>query len=193
MNTAETTNIHNLRNTHAEVAQPASNVHPEINKIIDRIMFSNVIDCLIVVAILIWLVKKFNLKSFITKKSDEILETIKNLEQEKKEKKNYLEQTTEKVKNVSQEVAKMVDEGEHVAESISERIIKDAEHEASELMVKTHSLIESERNRASNRVMLKVTNAAFIIAEQHIKEAIDEKLQQKYINEFIENIENLKG
>ena len=45
---------------------------------------------------------------------------------------------------------------------------------------------------ASNRVVEEVTNAAFIIAEQHIKEAVDDRLHQKYINEFIENLDNVK-
>ena len=190
MKTAE---MINLQHTTTEIVKFTPHEHSEINHAFNMVLDSNLINFLIVIAVVIWLFKKFNVYSLIIKKRDEILEIIKNLEKERKEKKNYLEQTKEKVKNVYQEVIKMIDEGEHVSESISERIIKDAEQQASEMMGKAHSLVESERNMASNRVMREVTNAAFIIAEQHIKEAIDDRLHQKYINEFIDNMENIKG
>ncbi len=179
----------NLEHTHAEIASPITN---ETSGILDIILFSNVINVVIVIVFFVWLIRKFNLLSFIEKKRDEILETIKNLEEEKKVKQNQLEQTKIKVQNVNQEVNKLIDEGEQVAESISGRITREAVQEAEEMHKKAHAIIETEEKVASNRLMQEVTTAAFVIAEQHIKNAVDSRLHHKYINEFIDNLDNVK-
>ncbi|HSA07394.1 MAG TPA: hypothetical protein P5556_09465 [Candidatus Gastranaerophilales bacterium] len=178
--------------TCVQVAKITTPEHSQDVNIIDTIMFSNVINVIIVIALIIWLMRKFNLLAILAKRRDEVLEIIKNFNQDRMVKQHQLEQTKNKVKNINQEVLKIMDEGEHVAESLSERIIMDAEEEASYMHKKAHSMIETERKMASNLVMQDVTNAAFKIAEIHIKEAIDERLQQKYINEFIDNLDRLK-
>ncbi len=181
-----------LEHTTAEVAHPPGHNEHAGGEVLDTIFFSNIINVIIVILFFVWLFRKFNLLSFIGKRKEEILEALKNLEQEKKIKQNYLKETKIKVQNVNREVEKIIDDGEQVAESISERIIKEAEEEAAEIQKKAHALIESERKVASNRVVQEVTTAAFVIAEQHIKEAIDHRLQHKYINEFIDSLDNVK-
>jgi len=192
MNSRTTEKHINPENTYAETHQaqrPEGIINAEMY---DTIMFSNVINVLIVIAFFVWLFRKYHLLSFLQKKRDEILETLHNLEEEKRIKQNQLEQTRTKVKNVNQDMTKIIDEGEHVAKTLSEQVIMDAETEAAEMQQKAHALIETERQKVSNQLINEVTGAAFIIAEQHIKEAIDERLHQKYINEFIDNLDNVK-
>jgi len=179
-------------NTHTEISKIARPEEHGNNQIIDAILFSNLINVIIVVLFFVWLFRKFNLLSFLAKKRDGILEAIKSVENERKLRKTQLEQTKVKVKNVNQEVIKLVDEGEQVAENISARIIKDAELEASDMQQKALFALENEKKIASGKIIQDVTNAAFVIAEEHIKEAVDEKLHKKYINEFIDNMDSLK-
>lgn len=179
----------NIEHTNTQTAQV---IHGETPGVFDTILFSNIINVLFVIVFFIWLFRKFNLLSFIAKKRDEIMETLKNLEEERRIKQNNLEQTKIKVQNVNQEITKILDEGGHVAESVSERIIKEAEEEAADMQKKAHALIETERKVASNQVVQEVSTAAFVIAEKHIREAVDDRLHDKYINEFIENLDNLK-
>lgn len=172
--------------------ETAQITHGEAPGVMDTILFSNIINVLFVVILFIWLFRKFNLLSFIGKRRNEILETIKNLEEEKEIKQRQLEQVKTKIKNVDQETAKMIKESEQVAKSISERIINEAKEEAADLNKKAHSLIETEGKVAQNQLTNEVTTAAFAIAEDHIKEAIDENMQYKYINEFIDNLDSIK-
>lgn len=162
-----------------------------MNNILDTILFSNVINLFIVIMFFIWLFRKYNLLSLFTKKREEIVDTIKNLEHDRKLKEHQLELTKTKVQNVAEEVSKMIDDGEQVAESISNRIIEDAEKEAVNMQKKAHLTIENERKIAANEVMQEVTTAAFSLAQEKINSSIDEKMHKKYIDNFIDNLGNL--
>ncbi len=164
-----------------------------MNEIIDVIFFSNIINVIIVVVFFVWLFRKFNLLSFIGKKRGEIIGTIKDLERDKKSKENQLEITKNKVKNLEQEFTKIIDEGEQVADNIAEKIIEEAEKEAANMQKKAHLTIESEQKIAKNEVIQEITGAAFEHAESKINTAIDERLHQKYIDNFIDNLGNLKA
>ena len=184
-------NIH-LENTHTEVAQLSTPEPHNTNNIIDTILFSNLINIIIVVVFFVWLFRKYDLLSFLTKKREEIVEIIKNVKQERIAKTSQLEATKIKTQNVKQERIKIIDEGEQVAETISEKIIEDAEIEAAEMQKRAKLLIESEKQVAANEIIEEITNNSFIIAEQHIKQAIDDKMHQKHIDKFIESMEDLK-
>jgi hypothetical protein len=107
----------NTEHTTGMLAQQEIPQH-EASGIFETILYSNIINLLIVILFLVWIFRKFNLLSGLAKKRDEILETIKNLDEEKRIKKNNLEQTKTKIKNVNQEIEKIIDEGEHIADSI---------------------------------------------------------------------------
>ncbi len=156
--------------------------------IMTYIFNSNVINFLIVFAFVVWLIKKVKLGEMIEKKCSEIAESIKNAEDEKKFKQNHLDATKIKVANVQQEITKIIDEGKQVANSLSFSIKKDTEEKSEDLHKKAVASLETEKQVISSEIMTQVANAAFYIAEEHIKQAIDDRLHRKYIDEFIENI-----
>lgn len=162
-----------------------------MNELIKTIVFSNIINDIIVLVFIIWLVRKFNLLSFIGKRRGDVIGTIKDLEREKKLKEQQLEQTKNRVKNVDQEVAKMHDDAEKIADELSEKIVEEAEKEAVSMQKKAQLTIESERKVATNEVIKEITGSAFALAEVKINQAIDSRLHQKYIDNFINNLEGL--
>jgi F-type H+-transporting ATPase subunit b len=163
-----------------------------IGQIIDTVMFSNVLNDLIMFAILIWLIRKYNIFSFISKIRGEIIGIIKDAEKEKTLKKNQLELTKLKVANLPQEINKILKDGANVAGNISKKIIEEASTEAREMENKARIIIENERNIASAEVVKEVTGAAFVMAEENIRRAIDDRMHKKFINEFVESLDSLK-
>lgn len=162
-----------------------------MNDIINTILFSNVINLFIVIAFFVWIFRKYNIIGMLAKKREEIAETLKTLNEEKNIKETQLKNTQEKVKNVDFETAKMVENGEQIAENICDRIIDEAEKEASNMQKKAHLTIQSERKLAANEVIQEITSSAFALAEAKISTAIDERLHKKYIDNFIDNLGNL--
>ncbi len=162
-----------------------------MNEVIDVILFSNIINVAIVVALFIWLFRKFNLLSFVYKKRDEIIETLQKLEHDKKLKEHDLDVTKTKVKNLEHEVFKIMDDGEQVAAGISDKIVEEAEKEAAAMQKKAHVALENEEKIAENEIVEEVTQEAFALAGAKINQAIDERMHQKYINSFIEKLDDL--
>lgn len=161
----------------------------ESTGIMDTILYSNVVNFLIVVAFIVWAMKKANLAALLAQKQAEIAEMIKNAVDERQIKQNHLMVTKNKVANVEQETAKIIEEGRQVAENISESIREDAHKQAEDMHNKSAVSLENEKQLVSGEVMAKITGAAFYIAEEHIKKSIDERLHKKYIDDFINNLD----
>ena len=159
------------------------------NSAINVILHSNLLNFIIVIIFLIWVIRKANIVSLIAKKQKEIAELIKNAIDEKKIKQNHLLVIKNKVSNVKQEVIKIIDEGEQVANNISESILNDADKQAEDMHKKAVISVGNEKQMVSSEVTAKITGAAFYIAEEHIKQAIDERLHRKFIDEFINNLD----
>lgn len=166
--------------------------NPE-NSTMNLILHSNLFNFLIVILFIVWVIKKANLAELIAKKQAEIAELIKNALEEKKIKQNHLLVTKTKVSNVKQEVLNIIDEGEQVANNISESILEDAEKQSEDMHKKAVVSVNNQKQIVSSDVRVKISNAAFYIAEEHIKQAIDERLQKKYIDEFINDLDAIQN
>ena len=173
-----------LVKNHAEVSDESA---------INIILHSNLLNFIIVIIFLIWVIRKANLSELIAKKQAEIAEMIKNAIEEKNIKQNQLLTTKTKVANVKQEALKIIDEGEQVANNLSESIIDDAEKQAEDMYKKAVLSVNNEKQMVFSEVRSKITGAAFYIAEERIKQAIDERLHRKYIDEFINDLDTIQN
>ena len=173
-----------LVKNHAEVSEESA---------INIILHSNLLNFIIVIIFLIWVIRKVNLSDLIAKKQAEIAEMIKNAIEEKNIKQNQLLVTKTKVSNVKQEVLKIIDEGEQVANNLSDSIMEDAEKQAEDMHKKAVMSVNNEKQVVTCEVRAKITGAAFYIAEEDIKQAIDERLHRKYIDEFINDLDTIQS
>ena len=153
------------------------------------ILHSNLLNFIIVIIFLVWVIRKVDLAALIAKKQADIAEMIKNADDEKQIKQNHLAVTQNKVSNVKQEMLKIIDDGEQVANNLSDSILDDAEKQAADMHKKAVISVANQKQVVTGEVMAKITDAAFFIAEEHIKQAIDERLHRKYIDEFINNLD----
>ena len=186
-------NSKHILNQTKEMTLVENNAETHENSAINIILHSNLLNFVIVIIFLIWVIRKADLASLIAKKQFEIAELIKNAVEEKKIKQNHLSVTKNKVSNVKQEVLKIIDEGEQVANNLSESIMDDAEKLAADMHKKAVISVGNEKQMVSREVRAKITGAAFYIAEEHIKQAIDERLHKKYIDEFINNLDAVQN
>ena len=163
------------------------------NNAMNIILHSNLLNFVIVVVLIVWVIKKAKISELLAKKQQEIAELIKNAAEEKKIKQNQLLFTKTKVSNVEQEVQKIVVEGEQIAGNLSESIISDAKKQAEDMHNKALISVGNEKQLVSRDVIEKITGAAFYIAEEHIKNSIDDRLHKKYIKEFIEDLDAVQN
>ena len=58
--------------------------------------------------------------------------------------------------------------------------------------LRTQKTLNTEREMTVNQIRKNITDAAFFVAEDHIKNTINNDLHQKYINEFIDSLQDIK-
>lgn len=182
----------NLSGLYLAAAQVEASGVKEQGSLLDLVFRSNVLNLLIVIVILFWLVRKFKVFSVIAERQLDIKKKIKESEEQKIQAELKLEATQKKFKKSDEEVQKISKDTQQIAANLSKRIIKDADIEAGELAKKADRIIKADKELAINDVTNEISKAAFIIAEEHVKKSIDDRLHQKYINEFIENLTNIK-
>lgn len=163
-----------------------------IMNFVNIVYHSNIINFIIVVVFLIWVTGKSETFSIIAKRREDIKQKIKNAEKEKSISEEELETVKKRLSNTDQEVQDIIKDAHQIADSLADRIRKETDTAVKEANNKAERTIEIEKTVASNKVMQNISQAAFFIAEEHIKQAIDERLHRKYIDEFIDNLENLK-
>jgi len=155
---------------------------------ITLILNSNIINFLLVLGFIYWVVKKVDFLALLQKKSDEVKDVISNSDEQKIDKDNLLSAAKNNVSNLQTEVDNIMSEGKQIADRLADAINTDASQKANDLHNKAIVSIEGESQKASGEIMTQLTKAAFVVAEEHIKQAIDERLHQKFINDFIENL-----
>jgi F-type H+-transporting ATPase subunit b len=160
--------------------------------LIDTIFRSNVLNFITVVFILVWLINRFRVFSVISDKQKAINIHIKQSEESKIEAEVKLKEALEKVKNTDVDVAQISKNAQEVAKTLSEKIVEDAHAESENIHSKSIKAAEAEKNTAIGDLTKQTTQAAFIIAGEHIKQAIDHEMHKKYIDEFINNLDKMK-
>ncbi len=159
---------------------------------IDYIFHSNIINFIIVVAFLVWLNKVQKFTSIIDQRQEEISTKVLDSEESKRRAEFKLEQTKTQLCNSSEKIDAIVKDGKQVAKSLSSEIVIEAKKDAKELESKTEHVIDTKRTQAVSEIKIKITGAAFEIAREHIKQSLDDRMHQKFIDEFIESLDNLK-
>lgn len=175
----------------AEAAHDTHKVAHEMG-LLDYIFNSNVINFLIVVWILVYLFKKFDILGAIPKQQQFIIDKIEHSEKIKQEAQDEYNETEEKFKNVDAESKEIVENGKSISVSLVEQIEKETEQQKEVLSEKTDKLIEAQKQQAANEITNEISRAAIYVAKEHIKKSVNEDMHDKFINEFIDNLDNVK-
>lgn len=159
---------------------------------LEFLFHSNIINFIFVLIFLVWICRKTQVFSVISKKQNEIKQRIKNAEEQKVKHELELDAAKKKVRKSDDEVAKIEVQANEIAGTLVNKISEETELHLTEVTKRTEKNIKMEKESASEDVMKNVANAAFIVAEQHVKKVIDDRLHKKYIDEFVDNLENIK-
>lgn len=175
----------------AELHTTSESFHA-VEAVAERLYEANVFNFVLVLVFLFWIFKKINLLSGIDSKTDVIKQRIINAEENKNRSENEYEVTRKNVEDVGNEVKNIENNAAEISSSLAKSIINEAHVEATYIEKNSERIIEGEKETTAILLSNNLTKAAFDIAEEHIKQAIDDRLHKKYIDEFIENLNNVK-
>lgn len=115
-------------------------------------------------------------------KADESLEHAKSLESE----------YSALMEGAKEESAEIIKNASKKAQLRSDEIISDAKKEAGSILAKADEDVEREKKRAQNELRGEISELAVLVAEKIVEKEIREEDHDKFINDFIENVGDLK-
>jgi F-type H+-transporting ATPase subunit b len=115
-------------------------------------------------------------------KADEAMEHAKSLESE----------YSGLMAGAKEESAQMIKAASKKAQQRSDEIISEAKNEASAIIVKAGEDVEREKKRAQNELRGEISELAVLVAQKVVEKEITEADHERFINEFIENVGDLK-
>ena len=74
----------------------------------------------------------------------------------------------------------------------SDEIISEAKNEASAILARADEDVEREKKRAQNELRGEVSELAVLVAQKVVEKEITEADHERFINEFIDNVGDLK-
>lgn len=168
-------------------------VHPGSSGLdIHAILHSNVLNFFLVLIFLVWIIRKTNIFSVIGEKQKVIKDNIFAAESNFDKSESALSEAKTLAISTEGEVTKIVNESRELAETLSSKIREEITVESEEIHKKASKTINTDTSKAKSDISKDVARAAFTVAEEHIKTVIDDNLHKKFINEFMDNLSNLK-
>lgn len=108
-----------------------------------------------------------------------------NREQMEKLKGDYERQLSE----IEQRARALLQEAEHKGLATREAILKDTEYESRKLMDKTRQQLEAEKERLVVELRKEVGELSIQMTEKLLKQNVDRKVQDKFIQDFIQSLD----
>lgn len=158
----------------------------------EYILHSNVINMIFVAAFIIWVAKKADLIGILKSRQEQVIQNITKAEEAKIEAQKVLEEAKESIKGLDAQVAQIMGEAKVSAASMSEKIQQDTEQKLEEIHKNLQKTIDVEEKSAAEEILRGISKEAFELASGKIKTALNDELHHKYINDFIDSIDEAK-
>ncbi len=161
-----------------------------IAQIWNTIVTSNFFNFVVMVLILAWINKKFNLAAKLEEEISKIKSTIENAENEKNAAYNEFLETQKSVENLENEITKRLDDAQKRADTMADSIKTQTENKVKKIKDNVTRVIQAEEKTISAKLSKKTAKAATELAKAHIKSVLQNKpeLHEKYINQSIEEL-----
>ncbi|UCF02198.1 MAG: ATP synthase F0 subunit B [Deltaproteobacteria bacterium] len=154
--------------------------------------WQRVLNFVILVSVLVFVFKKLDVKSFFTKRTESIANTLNELETKKKEAEETYEKYKQKLAQLDKETDRILQEYVEMGEKEKAKIIANAEKAAADIRVATDLAIEQEIKSAKADLQRDIAEFSVTAAEALLKEKIGEEDQNKLVNDFMTKVVEAK-
>lgn len=131
------------------------------------------------------------INAVLESRQNEVQKAFDDAEQATEKAKQLEEEYSDKILKAKEESAEIVKNATKKAQLRSDDIINEAKTDAGNIISKANSDIEREKKRAINQMKDEISDMALAIASKVIEKEIDDKDNDKLIEEFITNVGDL--
>jgi F-type H+-transporting ATPase subunit b len=184
--------VENMHEATNEAAQHVATHGAEHMSFVSYILHSNIINMVFVFCFLVWVLRKADILGILKNRQEKIKETIAKAEEEKANAQKNLQQAKENVKDLEDQVKKILVDAKNSAESLYEKIQNDTQQKVDEIEKNLNRMVEVEEKTATEEVITHLSKEAYELASTKIKAALTDDLHHKYINNFIDSLDDEK-
>ncbi len=131
------------------------------------------------------------INAVLESRQNEVQKAFDDAEQATEKAKQLEEEYSDKILKAKEESAEIVKNATKKAQLRSDDIINEAKTDAGNIISKANSDIEREKKRAINQMKDEISDMALAIASKVIEKEIDDKDNDRLIEEFITNVGDL--
>lgn len=153
-----------------------------------RINVEEMIMVLISTFLIVLICKKFfwnYLKDYLAKREQFIQSQLDESASRLQESELLKQEYEKKISNAKDEAKSIIDSAQANAKREADEIISNAKKEATATKEKAAQDIKYEQEKAKKEMHKQISDVSFAIAHKIIKDDVDEKTHQKYVDEFI--------
>lgn len=158
-----------------------------------QICESNLFNFVVMVLLLSWLVKKFDIGSKIETGRKRIETTIADSENLKEENLKKLYEAQDSSTKIDEKMLKIFKSAEDKARFVGEKLLDEGKIQTETIKENCKKAIEANVKTVKNEIVKETAEEAMKLAEEHIKSELerDSNLHQKYIYESIDAIDGI--
>ena len=130
--------------------------------------------------------------NFMQQRSDKISNKIENAEQKEEEAEELKQQYQQKLQDAKDEAQEIIEKGRRRARKKEEEIINEAEEEADRKLARAEDDIARAKDQAREELKEEVSNISLLLSKKALQEIVDEDMQEKSIENYIEQLDKEK-
>lgn len=159
----------------------------------ENILHSNVINFLILIALIGWIISKLDIKTVIESKRKKIEDTVVNSESAKSDAHLALKDAEEQRQLIPKEIDAIKSSAESTLKSLEDKILNDAKDQIVHIEENVEKILESEKNKITSSLSKGVSKASVALAKENIKNALtkDIEMHNKFIAKSIEELDGV--
>ena len=146
------------------------------------------INFALLVIILVWALKKADVKSLFSKRIDDIREKLETLKKDKEEAEEKYQVIDKKLKAFEKERIEILEQYKKEGEAEKERIIAEANLRVQQIIEQSEATIQQEIQAAKDKLKQEVVNLSAQKAQEIIAREMKDEDQDRLVQDFIERV-----
>ena len=154
---------------------------------------SNIFNFILVVAIIVYLVRKFNLKQKIEKLTNEIKSYVDESEKEKLDAEKELKNINDKIEKLPSEIDNINRSADNSVKSLSEKIRIETESQKQDILNNAERLLNLETKKFKSKLVGILSEKSVELVQQNTINQLNsnQDLQKKYIDNAISELDRI--
>ena len=154
---------------------------------------SNIFNFILVVAIIVYLVRKFNLKQKIEKLSNEIKSYVDESEKEKLDAEKELKNINDKIAKLPSEIDNINRSADNSVKSLSEKILIETESQKQDILNNAERLLNLETKKFKSKLVGILSEKSVELVQQNTINQLNSNrdLHKKYIDNAISELDRI--